>query len=104
MNNVFGKFLDRLVLVLHDGIITYSKNEEEHVEHLRLTLKFLKKYKWYAGLRKYDFYKDGIHYLGHIILDKGIFVDLEKIEAMIFWSVPRELTDVKIFCGTCRIL
>ena len=33
MNNVFSKFLDRLVLVLLDGILIYSKNEEEHVEH-----------------------------------------------------------------------
>ena len=45
MNNVFNKFLDRLVIVLLDGILTYSKNEEEHVEHLRLTLKLLKKHK-----------------------------------------------------------
>ena len=40
VNNVFGKFLDKLVLVLLDGILIYSKNEEEHVEHLRLTLNF----------------------------------------------------------------
>ena len=52
MNNVFGKFLDRLVLVFLDGILIYSKNEEEHVEHLRLTLKLLRKHKLYAGLRK----------------------------------------------------
>ena len=37
VNNVFGKFLERLVLVLLDGILNYSKNEEEHVEHVRLT-------------------------------------------------------------------
>ena len=52
------------------------------MEHLRLTLKLLKKHKLYARLSNYDFYEDIIHYLGHIIWDKGIYVDCEKIEAI----------------------
>ena len=59
--------MDRLVLVLPDGILIYFKNEEEHVEHLRLTLKLLRKHKLYARLINDDFYEDRIHYLGHII-------------------------------------
>ena len=85
------------VLVLLDGILIYSMNEEEHVEHLRLTLKLLGKHKLYAGLSKCDFFKDRTHYLGHIILDKGIYVDLEKIEAMRCCPAPRKLTNVKYF-------
>ena len=50
MNNVFSKFMDRLVLFPLDGILTYSKNEEEHVQHLRLILKWLRKHKLYARL------------------------------------------------------
>ena len=38
MNSVFSKYLDKIVLVFLDDILVYSKNEEEHVEHLRLTL------------------------------------------------------------------
>ena len=79
MNNVFSKFLDRLVLVLLDGILIYSKNEEEHVEHLRLNLKFLRKHKLYAGLRNYDFYEDIIYHLGHTILDREISANLEGL-------------------------
>ena len=58
---MFSVNLDRLVIVLLDGILIYSKNEEEYVEHLRLTLKFLRKHKLYAGLRKCDLYEDRIH-------------------------------------------
>ena len=99
MNNVFSKYLDRFVLVFLDGILIYSKNEEEHMEHVRMTLKLLRTHKLYVGLRKCDFYKDRIHYLGHIILDKGISGDPEKIEAMMSWPTPRELTYVISFVG-----
>ena len=78
-NNVFSRYLGKYVLFFLDDIPTYSKDEEKHVEQLRLTLKLLRKHQLYARLSNYDFYKDGIHYLGHIISDKGIFVDLEKM-------------------------
>ena len=32
MNSVFSKYLDKFSLVVLDGILFYSKNEEEHVE------------------------------------------------------------------------
>ena len=38
MNSVFSKYLDKFVRVFLDEILVYSKNEEEHEEHLRLTL------------------------------------------------------------------
>ena len=42
MNSVFSRYLDKFVLVFLSGILTSSKNEEEHEEHLRLTLQFLR--------------------------------------------------------------
>ena len=41
MNSVFSRYLDKFVLVFLDDILVYSKNEEEHEEHLRLTLQVL---------------------------------------------------------------
>ena len=69
-----------------------------------MTLKLLREHKLYAKLRKCDFYKDMIHYLGHIISDEGIYVDPEKIEAIMNWPALRNVTDVRSCYGTCRIL
>ena len=69
------------------------------MEQLRLILKLFRKHQLYAKLSNYDFYEDGIHYLGHIISYKGISVDPEKIEAMRRWPTPRKLTDVRYFVG-----
>ena len=67
MNSVFNRYLDKFVLVFLDDILVYSKNEEEHEEHLRLTLKLLRELQLYTKLSKCDFYRDKIQYLGHII-------------------------------------
>ena len=53
----------------------------------------------YAKLRKCDFYKDKIHYLCHIISYEGISMDLEKIEAIMNWPTPKNVTDVRSFMG-----
>ena len=70
MNSVFSRYLDKFVLVFLDDILIYSKNEEEHEEHLRLKLQLLREHNLYVKLRKCNFYKYRIHYLGHIISDE----------------------------------
>ena len=102
MNNVFSKYLDRFVLVFLDEILIYYKNEEEHEEHMRLTLQLLKEHQLYANLSKCDFYRDIIQYLGHIILEEGISMDPEKIEAMMSCPAPRNFTDIISFAGLAR--
>ena len=82
MNSVFSRYLDKFVIVLLDDILVYYKNEEEHEEHLRLTLQLLREHQLYAKLSKCDFYIDRIQYLGQIILEEGISVDPDKIEAI----------------------
>ena len=41
MNKIFMKYLDKFVIVFIDDILVYSKNEEEHEEHLRLVCRSL---------------------------------------------------------------
>jgi hypothetical protein len=42
MNKVFMKYLDKFMVVFIDNILIFSKNEEEHGEHLRLVLQKLR--------------------------------------------------------------
>ena len=55
MNSVFSRYLDKFVPVFLDDILVYSKNEVEHEEHLRLTLKLLREHQLYAKMSKCDF-------------------------------------------------
>jgi hypothetical protein len=42
MNSMLNKYLDKFVLVFIDNIFVYSKNQEEHEEHLRMALHVLR--------------------------------------------------------------
>jgi hypothetical protein len=38
MNKVFMEYLDKFMFVFIDDILIYSKDENEHIEHLHLVL------------------------------------------------------------------
>nr|GFB82039.1 reverse transcriptase [Tanacetum cinerariifolium] len=48
LQRVYKPYLDKFVIVFIDDILIYSKDEEEHEEHLKVILEFLKKEELYA--------------------------------------------------------
>jgi Reverse transcriptase (RNA-dependent DNA polymerase) len=52
MNRVFSSLLDKAVVVYLDDILIYSKTYAEHLQHVRTVLEQLRKYKFYAKLKK----------------------------------------------------
>ena len=42
MNNVLRPYLENFVIVFIDDILVYSKNEEEHVEHLATIMRLVR--------------------------------------------------------------
>ena len=83
MNNALHKYLDKFVIIFIDDILIYSKNEEEHREHLKLVLQTLREHKLYAKFSKCELFQDKIQYLGHVITKEGISVDPDKMQSMI---------------------
>nr|GEZ62706.1 putative reverse transcriptase domain-containing protein [Tanacetum cinerariifolium] len=65
MNRVCKPYLDKFVIVFIDDILIYSKNKEEHGEHLKTILNLLRSEKF-----------------------NGVHVDPAKIEAIKNWTAP----------------
>ncbi|KAL5548506.1 hypothetical protein UlMin_003737 [Ulmus minor] len=99
MNRVFKEYLDKLVIVFIDDILIYSKNQEEHMEHLRIVLRTLKEHQLYAKFSKCEFWLDSVQFLGHVISKDGISVDPSKIEAVSKWSAPTYVSEIRSFLG-----
>ena len=87
------KYLDKCVVVFIDDILIYLKSEE-HKEHLKIVLQELRNHQLFAKFSKCDFFKDKIQYLGHVVTKEVISVDPEKINAIEYWPVPKDITDV----------
>ena len=79
MNSVFVPELDKFVVVFIDDILIYSKNNEEHAQHLRIVLTRLREHKLYDKFSKCEFWLDQVQFLGHVLTPKGISVDPSKV-------------------------
>nr|GEV60362.1 putative reverse transcriptase domain-containing protein [Tanacetum cinerariifolium] len=99
MNRVCKPYLDKFVIVFIDDIIIYSKNKEDHKEHLKTILELLKNEKLYAKFLKCDFWLESVHFIGHVIDSDGVHVDHSKVEAIQNWSTPTTPMEVKQVLG-----
>ncbi|XP_062086074.1 uncharacterized mitochondrial protein AtMg00860-like [Humulus lupulus] len=99
MNRAFNEYLDQFVIVFIDDILVYSKAEEEHEEHLRITLQRLREHQLYAKYKKCELWLSEVGFLGHIVTDGGVKVDPAKIAAVKAWPRPTNASKVRSFLG-----
>ena len=99
MNRIFKPYLDQFVVVFIDDILIYSKNLKEHEEYLRIVSQTFRAKKLYAKLQKCKFWLDSVAFLEHVISKNGISVDPKKIEAVVEWSHPTNVSEVRSFLG-----
>src|SRR3954467_5590117 len=88
MNYMFMEYFNKFVVVYLDDILVYSKNEEEHTEHLHLILAKLREHKLYAKYSNCEIWLPKVNYLGHVISKDGIAVTPDHIQAILDWPPP----------------
>ena len=67
MNRVFQPLVDQFIVVFIDDILVYSKDVEEHEQHLRIVMETLREKKLYAKLSKCDFWPKKVSFIGHCV-------------------------------------
>lgn len=94
--------LDKFVVVFIDDILIYSKNKEEHTNHLRIVLTRLREHKLYAKFSKCEFWLDQVPFLGHILSAEGVVVDPSKVTNIIKCKPSTTVHLVRSFLGMVR--
>jgi hypothetical protein len=87
------------VVVFIDDILIYSKNEEEHAQHLRIVLTRLREHQLYAKFSKCAFWLEEIQFLGHVLSARGIAADPSKVKDILGWKPPTTVHQVRSFLG-----
>ncbi|KAD5961707.1 hypothetical protein E3N88_13180 [Mikania micrantha] len=99
MNRVCRPYLDKFVIVFIDDILIYSRNQQEHAQHLKLILELLAREKLYAKFSKCEFWLREVQFLGHVVNQNGIQVDPSKIQTVKQWETPRTPTEIRQLLG-----
>ncbi|WRX27655.1 Reverse transcriptase domain - like 10 [Theobroma cacao] len=81
INKVLSSFLDKFMVVYLDDIIVYSRTMTEHVGHLRVVFERLRQHQLYVKGEKCSFAQLEIPFLGHIIVEGRIRMDMAKEES-----------------------
>ena len=99
MNAIFRPHLQKFILVFFDDILIYSSTWEMHLHHVTQTLEILKQQQFFLKASKCAFGKQELEYLGHIVSHQGVKVDSKKIEAMVAWPRPANISELRGFLG-----
>jgi hypothetical protein len=91
--------LDKFVVVFIDDILIYSKNKEEHANHLRIVLQRLRDHCLYAKFSKCEFWLDSVKFFGHTISSEGISVDPSKVQEIMDRKPPTLVRQIRSFLG-----
>ncbi|CAB5212107.1 unnamed protein product [Rhizophagus irregularis] len=101
MDEILEEYVGEFVTVYLDDIMIYSRNFEEHLEHVNKVLNKLRKSNMIAKLKKCQFGLRNINFLGHIVGKDGLRPDEKKVEKIKGIKRPETVTEVRSFLGLC---
>ena len=102
MNDVFRPFIDVFIIVYLDDILIFSHTWEEHVKHVKQVLDVLVREKLYLNMSKCEFGKASLIYLGYIVGGGELKLDPSKVEVIVNWPKPNNVTYVGSFLGATK--
>jgi hypothetical protein len=100
MNEIFQDLITKgIISVYLDDILIFTNSLEEHCQITHLVLDCMHEHKLYLQLEKCKFEQTRIEYLGVIISDNKVEMDLVKIAGVVDWPMPSNNKEVQSFIG-----
>jgi len=97
MNTVLSGLTGTRCFVYLDDIVLYARSLVEHDAKLREVLDRLRTYKLKLQPDKCQFLWKEMSYLGHVIMEEGVWLDPHKVAAIEGFPTPTNLRQLKNF-------
>jgi len=95
MNDIFRDLIAEGIMVVYlDNILIFTGTEEEHAKAIRRVLQVLQEHKLFLRPEKCEFWKERIEYLGLVISENKVSIDLVKVAGVREWPTPENKMDV----------
>ena len=88
MTKIFKPLIGRMVEVYIDDIVVKSKTREEHTYHLQEVFHLLRRYNMKLNPSKCAFGVSADKFLGFMVTQRGIEVNLDQIKAVMETPAP----------------
>ena len=86
-------------LLFLDDILIFSSSFSEHLDRLESVFQRLHDYNLNFNPKKCKLFSSQVHYLGHVVSEKGIMTDPDKTSALSNRPVPTTVQSLRSFLG-----
>ena len=95
INKILAEKLDIFIIVYLDDIFIYIEDPGQgHVKAVRWVLNVLRKHRLFANLKKCQFHKDKVCFLGYVVLAEKVRIEDEQIKAVKNWPKQTLVRDI----------
>ncbi|XP_030760526.1 uncharacterized protein LOC115885682 [Sitophilus oryzae] len=98
---IFGPKFEPHIFTYLDDILVISEDFDHHIKLLTEVREKLREAGLTINLKKCDFFKTTLKFLGYVVGSNSLRTDPDKVSAMANYPRPRTTTEIKRFVGLC---
>ena len=99
INECLLPLIDVCVIVYLDDVLIFSKDIDEHKQHLKEVFSRLSKYKLFCKPNKCIFFQPEVTFLGYVIKEGGFTIAPDKVKAILEYPIPKNRRELRSFLG-----
>ena len=104
INDTLLEYLDKMYIAYLDNILIYSKDKSKYIQDIKNILKALQSKGLKYKLSKYKFSVKETIFLGFVVLEKGLRINLKKLEVVQNQLIPTIVKGVRRFLGFANFI
>ena len=94
--STFRDYIGKFIHVYLEDIFIFLNSLKEHIEYIILALLQVREAHFFLSKSKVDLFSNNVDCLGHVIDDKGIHTESDKMQYIPEWRTPQNYNEVQV--------